>query len=135
MWLGRLDPLYVALWLGLTSLFCTGAWWLMRGPMPSRARRAFMWSALGCPAAAVLVSLVAFGSGGHPLVQYDGGRGMWSFWFHMWPLLVLAALACSVISFGMIFARQGDRQQAGWGLLLIANAITLLAVLGNFPSV
>lgn len=134
MWLGRLSPILVYVWLGLTALsVALGISWLRR---LRSTQRGFAIVALVVPAVAVLTSLWAFGGGGHPVVQLNDSWTAWRVWAQLWPLCLLGSLVNMTAGFVYtISSTISARNQGMWALTMLVNMCLFLVSLENFPSV
>lgn len=81
-----------------------------------------------------LLTLVSFVrvfvvGGGSNVAQLAGSSGMslWSFWFHIWPLLILSNLAAVLIALIVLFLPLGTRR--GWQMVIAGRLCSLSSAL------
>ena len=136
--LGRLEPPFVLLWIVASiPAVCFAVYWVIRrGPVTKRTTLRVL--AAAPPIAALGLSLLIFGSGAHPLAQYNSPETVQLMrgWIPCWPLLMLgtvASVACGSVLSMLPRQRRGDR--IGGVIFAATSCLAFQGVAQNFPSV
>lgn len=140
--LGRLDPAFVLAWGGAVLLGALAAVVELRALWRAGAHpgtRVLAVLAALVPQAAFGLTLLTFGTGRHPLAQYNAdadGQAWFAAWSRAWPLLLLGLLG-ALVACGVFASRrlEGEpRGRSGWLLLVLACLVGLYGVLQNVPD-